>query len=81
SRQIIPQPKEMTDRRRYHTSKLLPNGDVVIVGGFEVTPNVIILETAKNLFQWRIPVISRIEVPLLNEHCSELIENRYSSCL
>ncbi|CAG8698537.1 2374_t:CDS:2, partial [Funneliformis caledonium] len=77
SRQIVPQPKGMTDHRRYHTSTLLPNGDVVIVGGLDVTPNVVILETAKDPFQWRIPDISRIETPLLNKHCAELVENRY----
>ncbi|CAG8668347.1 5200_t:CDS:2, partial [Funneliformis mosseae] len=77
SRQIVPQPKGMTDHRRYHTSTLLPNGDVVIVGGLEVTPNVVILETTKISFQWRIPVISGLEAPMLSEHCAELVENRY----
>ncbi|CAG8732456.1 12518_t:CDS:2, partial [Funneliformis caledonium] len=77
SKKIVPQPKEMTDHRRYHTSTLLPNGDVVIVGGLDVTPNVVILETAKDPFRWRIPDISGLETPLLNEHCAELVEHRY----
>ncbi|CAI2187426.1 14844_t:CDS:2 [Funneliformis geosporum] len=75
SRQIVLQPKEMTDHRRYHTSTLLPNGDIVIIGGVNVVPNVVILETTKN--QWRIPLVSGMEPPLLNRHCAELVENRY----
>ncbi|CAG8627458.1 3533_t:CDS:2, partial [Funneliformis caledonium] len=77
SRQIVPQPKGMTDHRRYHTSTLLPNGDVVIVGGLDVTPNVVILETAKDPFQWRIPDISELAAPPINEHCAELVQDRY----
>ncbi|CAG8752322.1 8499_t:CDS:2, partial [Funneliformis mosseae] len=75
TRQIVSQPKEMSDHRRYHTSTLLPNGDIVIIGGIDVVPNVVILGTTKN--QWRIPVVSGIEPPLLNQHCAELVENRY----
>ncbi|CAI2190721.1 597_t:CDS:2, partial [Funneliformis geosporum] len=48
SRQIVPQPNEMTDHQTYTKP-----------------------------FQWRIPVISGLEPPLLNEHCAELVENRY----
>ncbi|CAI2191542.1 11870_t:CDS:2, partial [Funneliformis geosporum] len=45
SRQIVPQPNEMTDHQTYTKP-----------------------------FQWRIPVISGLEPPLLNEHCAELEE-------
>ncbi|CAI2193543.1 16798_t:CDS:2, partial [Funneliformis geosporum] len=75
SRQIVP--NEMSDHRRYHTSTLLPNEDIVIIGGLDVIPNVVILETSAKPFQWRIPDISGLEPPLLNIHCAELVENRY----
>ncbi|CAG8684606.1 4096_t:CDS:2, partial [Funneliformis caledonium] len=53
SSQTVPQPNEMSDIRRSHTSTLLPNGDIVIIGGVNGIPNVVILKTASIQFQWK----------------------------